>query len=161
MKISSGFLMLLAIGTIFPVIASAARSEPAPLYGTYNMYLDRSKQTFNGHSVKSNQPLKQTENFMTLCDSAGCVARSSNKRPPPAFFYYRWMNGQWESVVGQQRQSFFCNNGNKVASIKRDIIKSNGDGSFSGERTIIVSGAGCPGDGPGKYWLPFTLTPAK
>lgn len=125
------------------------------------MYLDRSKQTFNGHLVTTDRPATQTENFITHCDSSGCMAHSINKRPPPALFDFRWVNGQWESVVGQQRQYFFCNDGSKVNSIKLDIIKPNGDGSFSGERWIKISGSGCPGDGPGKYWLPFTLTPVN
>jgi hypothetical protein len=164
MKIVSAFFMSLAIGAaLFAVAstASASRPEPVPLYGTYSMYLDREKQTFNGHQDVTNRPVKQTESFTTDCDASGCVARSINKRPPPASFEYHWANGHWESVAGQQRQYLFCNDGSKVDSIKLDVIKSNGDGSFSGERTITVSGTGCLGEGPGKYWLPFTLTPAE
>ncbi len=137
---------------------SAQPLEPVPLYGAYHMYLDRSKQTFNGHTVATDRPLTQTENFTTYCDSSGCVARSPNKRPPPAFFDYHWVSGHWESVPGQQHQFLICNDGSKVNSVKFDVIKPNGQGSFLGERTILVDGAGCPGEGPGKYWLPFTLT---
>lgn len=165
MKTPSSFyipFVISAIISVAPSFASAAnRLEPAPLYGTYNMYLDRSKQTFNGHPVTTNRPVTQTENFTTHCDASGCVAQALNKRPPPAFFDYHWVNGQWESVAGQQRQYLLCNDGSKVDSIKFDTIKPNGDGSFSGERVITVGGSGCPGEGPGKYWLPFTLTPVE
>lgn len=164
MKKTSAFCIPLAIGAaLFAAALSASpkRPEPLPLYGTYNMYLDRSQQTLNGHLVATNRPLTQTENFTTNCDAKGCMAHSLNKRPPPASFDYHWVNGQWESVAGQQRQFLLCNDGSKVDSIKLDVIKSNGDGSFSGERTITVSGTGCPGEGPGKYRLPFTLTPAE
>lgn len=34
------------------------------------------------------------------------------------------------------------------------------DGSFFGERTLTVEGAGCPGEGPGVHWLPISVTPA-
>ena len=164
MNLFSRFYMPLAIGIVVLVeaaSASAQQLEPVPLHGTYNMYLDRSKQTFNGHAVATNRPLTQTENFTTYCDASGCVAHSLNKRPPPAFFDYHWVEGHWESVKEQQRQYLICNDGSKVNSVKFDIIKPKGDGSFSGERTITVSGSGCPGEGPGKYWLPFTLTPVK
>jgi hypothetical protein len=158
MKIFPAFFVPLAIGAVVLVVASSAsanRPEPVPLYGAYNMYLDRSKQTFNGHVVATNRPLRQTENFTTHCDSSGCVAHSLNKRPPPASFDYHWVKGQWESVTGQQRQYLFCNDGSKVNSIKFDVIKPNADG----ERTITVNGSGCPNEGPGKYRLLFTLTP--
>lgn len=162
MKKASAFWLAIAMtGLAVATSASANREEPVPLYGKYNMYLDRSKQTFNGRPVTTDRPYTQTENFTTQCDAKGCVAHSVNMRPPPALFDYHWINGQWESVPGQQRQFLLCNDGSKVDSIKLDAIKPNGDGSFSGERTITVSGSGCPGDGPGKYRLPFTLTPAK
>jgi hypothetical protein len=162
MKISASFCIPVAILAITSSVnANSILPAPVPLYGTYNMELDRSKQTFNGHHVTTDRPLRQTENFTTHCDTAGCVAHSLNKRPPPASFDYLWTKGHWESVAGQQRQYLLCNDGSKVNSVKVDIIKPNGDGTFSGERTIIVKGAGCPGDGPGKYWLPFTLTPTK
>jgi hypothetical protein len=163
MKTYSTFVVLLTISATALTVASPAnanRDEPVPLYGTYDMFLDRSKQTFNDHLVTTDRPHTQTENFTTHCDASGCIASSINKRPPPKLFQYDWVNGHWESVPGQQRQTFFCNDGSKVDSIKVDVIKANGDGSFSGERTITVSGKGCPGDGPGKYWLPFTLTPS-
>ncbi len=34
------------------------------------------------------------------------------------------------------------------------------DGSFFGQRTITVEGAGCPGEGPGVHSLPISVTPA-
>lgn len=161
----SAFFVLLAVGaTTVAVAASRGVSCARPvvlLSGAYTMTLDRAKQTFNGHLAANDRPLVQTENFTTTCSSVGCIARSVNKRPPPAWFFYHWANGQWESAADQQQQYFVCNDGSKVNSVKSDVIRPNGDGSFSGERTITVSGEGCPGDGAGKYWLPFTLKPIK
>jgi hypothetical protein len=141
-------------------VHAAVSKQPVMLNGTYQMFLDRAKQTFNGHLVTTDRPSTQTENFTTSCTKSGCIAHSVNKRPPPPTFDYRWVNGHWESVPEQQKQFLICNDGSKVDSIKYDTIVPNEDGTFSGERTIVVKGQGCPGDGPGKYWLPFTLTPA-
>ncbi|BBY61537.1 hypothetical protein MSAR_46730 [Mycolicibacterium sarraceniae] len=30
-----------------------------------------------------------------------------------------------------------------------------------GERTLVVGGAGCPGEGLGAHWVPIALTPAQ
>ena len=46
-------------------------------------------------------------------------------------------------------------------SFRSDFLKPNGDGSFSGERTFTVTGAGCPDEGPGTYWLQISLTPVN
>jgi len=46
-----------------------------------------------------------------------------------------------------------------VTAFRSDFLKPNGDGSFTGERTFTVAAPGCPEDGAGTYWLPFTLTP--
>nr|CRL78605.1 hypothetical protein CPGR_04790 [Mycolicibacterium malmesburyense] len=35
----------------------------------------------------------------------------------------------------------------------------NPDGSFFGERTLVIEGEGCPGEGPGIHRLPTSLTP--
>lgn len=152
-------LTIAALG-ILPTFANTNRMTHVPLLqGTYNMVLDRSKQTFNGRPVKTNLPIYQKETFTTYCDKIGCIAHSPNKRPPPRFFEYIWNNKQWESLTGQQHQYLICNNGSKVKSVKIDIIKPNGNGTFSGERTITVKKPGCPGEGPGQYRLTFTLTP--
>ena len=62
----------------------------------------------------------------------------------------------------QQRLSLFCDptgaNGT-VPSRRSDFLVPNPDGSFWGERTFIVEGRGCPGEGPGVYWLPISLSP--
>lgn len=52
-----------------------------------------------------------------------------------------------------------CDDGSAITTTKSDFLTPNGDGSFSGERVFTVIGPGCPGDGAGTYWLPFTLTP--
>ncbi|MDM2593006.1 hypothetical protein PP592_24730, partial [Mycobacteroides abscessus] len=56
---------------------------------------------------------------------------------------------------------FHCGAGGTVTAARSDFLIPNGDGSFSGERTFTVGAPGCPGDGPGTYWLPFTLTPTS
>lgn len=164
MKFHTAFCLKFVVSALFFTMSTAGfaeRAEPVPLYGTYDMFLDRAKQTFNGHPVSTDRPVKQTEHFTTLCDESGCIAHSINKRPPPASFDYQWVNNHWESIVGQQKQFLVCNDGSKVDSIKVDKITPKGDGSFSGERVITVAAVGCPGDGPGKYALPFMLVPAK
>lgn len=52
-----------------------------------------------------------------------------------------------------------CDDGSAITTTKSDFLTPNGDGSFSGECVFTVIGPGCPGDGAGTYWLPFTLTP--
>lgn len=141
--------------------ATSSASAPVPLYGFYNTYLDHSKQTFNGRPDTS-QPSTQDASFTTVCDAAGCVAHwlrlteLAENPKAPSLFDYHWINGQWESTG---EYPFHCNNGSQIITTRFDFIKPNSDGSFSGERTFTVRGAGCPGQGPGKYWLPFTLTP--
>lgn len=143
--------------------AKADRSEPVPLYGIYDTYLDHSKQTFNGQPDVS-KPSTQTASFTTNCDVSGCVAhwqlltKLTGNANAPTLFDYHWVNGRWES---SGEYPFHCNDGSKVTTIRSDFIKPNGDGSFSGERTFKVDAPGCPGQGPGTYWLPFTLTPTK
>lgn len=141
--------------------ACASRTAPIPLYGFYDTYLDHSKQTFNGRPDVS-PPSTQSASFTTVCVASGCIAHwlrltELTENPnAPSLFDYRWVNGRWES---KGEYPFHCNDGSQVITTRFDVIKPNGDGSFSGERTFTVSGAGCPEQGPGKYWLPFTLTP--
>ncbi len=145
------------IAMISPAIAS--RSEPIPLYGSYTRDLDRSKQTFNGHLNSNSRPSKQKENFSTVCEASGCVARTPNLYAPPGapkFIEYQWMNNRWELKADH---FFNCNDGSKVNSTLFEFFTSNGDGSFSGERSITIGGAGCPGEGPGIYRIPFKLIP--
>ena len=59
----------------------------------------------------------------------------------------------------KRRLSIHCDAGGTVTAFRSDFLVPNPDGSFYGERTFAVDAPGCPGDGPGTYWLPFTLTP--
>ncbi len=154
---------LLAAVTIVFIMESSAisanRSEPVPLYGSYIRDLDRSKQTFNGHLNTNSRPWKQKEDFLTVCKASGCVAHTPNLYAPPhspKYIDYHWINNRWELTADH---FFNCNDGSKVKSILFEFFTPNGDGSFSGERSIKVSGSGCADTGPGIYRIPFKLTP--
>lgn len=142
-------------------VAHADRAEPVPLYGTYDTFLDHSRQTFNGRPDTSG-PSTQAASFRTNCDAAGCVAHwlrltELEENPnAPALFDYQWNNNRWES---SSEYPFHCADGSLVTTQRSDFLAPNGDGSFAGERTFTVAAPGCPGDGPGTYWLPFSLTP--
>lgn len=145
-------------------VATAERPEPVPIYGYYNALLDHAKQTFNGAPVSAH-PSTQLGLFATHCDVNGCVARwlreteISQDPNAPAQFEYRWNGDRWESAG---EYPFYCNpdgSGGTVTTQRSDWLKPNGDGSFSGERTFTVHAPGCPGQGPGTYWLPIALTP--
>ena len=89
--------------------------------------------------------------------------RDDQKRNPgaPLEFEYRWNNGRWET---SGEQPYLCqrtdpNSG--VPSRRSDYWIPNPDGSFFGERTLVVDGAGCPGEGPGTHWVPISLTPDR
>lgn len=146
--------------TLFASCALAAsRSEPVPVYGSYTRDLDRSKQTFNGKPNPNNRPWTQKEDFSTTCETPGCVARTPNLYAPPGapkFIEYHWVNNRWEL---QADHFFNCNDGSKVNSVLSEFFTSNGDGSFSGERSIKIAEPGCPGEGPGVYRIPFKLMP--
>jgi hypothetical protein len=141
--------------------ASADRAQPVPLFGTYDTFLDHSQQTFNGRPDISD-PSTQAASFTTTCVASGCVAHwlrltELTENPnAPALFDYVWTGNRWESTA---EYPFHCNDGSAVTTTRSDFLAPNDDGSFTGERTFTVDGAGCPGDGPGTYWLPFTLTP--
>ncbi|WP_163745671.1 Rv2253/PknI dimerization domain-containing protein [Mycolicibacterium helvum] len=47
-----------------------------------------------------------------------------------------------------------------MPATRSDYWIPNPDGSFFGERTLVIGGAGCPDEGPGTHWLPISLTPA-
>src|SRR5690348_14629124 len=135
---------------IAPPAAHADRAEPPPLYGFYNAFIDFSKQTFNGVPTPMdsiNFPVELT----TQCDVNGCVARWDNSgdhvRNPaaPPVFEYRWNNGRWET---NEEYPYLCertNPNSAVTSQRSDYLIPNPDGSFFGERTFVMGGAGCPG----------------
>lgn len=153
----------LAIGAavVMAPLAGADRAQPVPLYGSYDTFLDHSRQTFNGRPDFSD-PSTQAASFTTTCVASGCVAHwlrlteLAENPNAPALFDYQWVNDRWES---SSEYPFHCDDGSTVTTTRSDFLVPNDDGSFWGERTFTVAGAGCPGDGPGTYWLPFTLTP--
>ena len=153
----------LAIGVaiVAAPAAGADRPEPVPLFGSYDTFLDHSRQTFNGQPDFSD-PSVQAASFTTTCVASGCVAHwlrltALTENPnAPALFDYQWVNDGWESAG---EYPFHCDDGSAITSTRSDSLTPNGDGSFAGERTFTVIGPGCPGDGAGTYWLPFTLTP--
>jgi len=142
--------------------ASADRAQPVPLYGSYDTLLDHSQQTFSGQlgsQPRASEPSTQAAAFTTNCDAGGCTAhwllvdKLAENPNAPALFDYRWVTDRW---VSSSQYPFHCDDGSKVTTTRSDFLLPNGDGSFHGERTFTV---GAPGDGPGTYWLPFTLTP--
>ena len=141
--------------------ADADRPQPVPLYGSYNILLDHSKQTFNGQP-RASEPSTQAASFTTNCDASGCVAhwllvnKLQDNPNAPSLFDYQWAADRW---VSSSNYPFHCDDGSTVETTRSDFLAPNGDGSFRGERTFAVGAPGCPGDGPGMYWLPFTLTP--
>lgn len=141
---------------------AASHPGPTPIYGSYIRHLDRSQQTFNGKSSPTDLPTKQKEDFFTVCKDKACVAYTPNLRAPvgaPKYMEYHWNNNRWELKADIL---FNCNDKSKtkVKSTLFESLKSNGDGSFSGERSLKIQGAGCPEEGQGEYKLPFKLTPA-
>jgi hypothetical protein len=146
-------------------IARADRVQPPPLYGFYNAFVDFSKQTFNGVPTPMDSKTFLVE-FTTHCDVNGCVARMDNSgdlaRNPgaPAVFEYRWKGGRWETSGPYPYLCERMNPNSAVKSVRADYLIPKPDGSFFGERTLTVEGAGCPGEGPGVHWLPISLTSA-
>lgn len=142
-------------------LAGADRPQPAPLYGAYDTFLDHAQQTFNGQP-RASEPSIQPADFTTNCDASGCVAhwllagRLADNPNAPTLFDYQWATDRW---VSSSDYPFHCDDHSTVATRRSDFLLPNGDGSFHGERTFTVGAPGCPGDGPGVYWLPFTLTP--
>jgi hypothetical protein len=142
--------------------APADRPQPVPLYGSYNTFLDHSRQTFNGQP-RASEPSTQAAGFTTSCDASGCIAhwllvdKLQDNPNAPSLFDYQWAGDRW---VSSSDYPFHCDDGGTVPTTRSDFLVPNGDGSFRGERTFTVGAPGCPGDGPGVYWLPFTLTPS-
>jgi len=145
-------------------VTHADRAEPVPIYGYYNLFIDFSKQTFNGAPTPMN-PITVPVKFTTQCDVNGCVMRMDNKddhvRNPgaPLAYEYGWNNDRWET---SGEYPYYCdrNDPNSVVKAQRsDYWIPNPDGSFFGERTLIIDGVGCPGEGPGTHLVPISLTP--
>lgn len=149
---------------ILSPVASADRVEPPPLYGYYDVFIDFSKQTFNGLPTPMNS-ITVPVPFTTHCDVNGCVVRWDNKddhaRNPgaPLVYEYRWNNDRWET---SGKYPYFCDRNDPSSAVqaqRSDYLMPNPDGSFFGERTLVTEGAGCPGEGPGTHWVPIRLTP--
>ncbi|CAJ1507262.1 hypothetical protein [[Mycobacterium] burgundiense] len=159
-RIGAVLVLTVAAGAGVPA-AHADRAEPVPLYGSYDTYLDHSRQTFNGRPDVS-EPSTQAASFATECGADGCVAHwlllteLADNPDAPVLFDYRWNGDRWES---SGEYPFHCDDGSPVTTMRSDFLRPSGAGSFAGERTFTVAAPGCPGDGPGTYWLPFTLTP--
>ncbi|OBI82332.1 hypothetical protein [Mycobacterium sp. E740] len=158
-----GVIAVGAVSIVSPM-AHANRVEPPPLYGYYNLFIDFSKQTFNGAPTPMN-PLTVPVPFTTHCDVNGCVATLDNTddhaRNPgaPLAYEYRWSNDRWET---SGRYPYFCNRSDPNSAVtaeRSDYLIPNPDGSFFGERTLVTEGAGCPGEGPGTHRLPISVTP--
>lgn len=162
----SGAVAATAMTIVSPVAQADRRDAPPLLFGWYNVTVDFAKQTFNGTPT----PM-ESKTFLVLytasCDVNGCVVHMDNsddlKRDPgaPPVFEYRWNNDR-----GETRDADFpylcerMNPDSAVSSVRSDYLIPNPDGSFHGERTLVVGGAGCPGEGPGTHWVPISVSPA-
>lgn len=146
-------------------LAQSDQVRPPRLNGPYNVFVDFSRQTFNGAPTPMEAKTFVVE-FATHCDANGCVVRMDNSgdsaRNPgaPAAFEYRWINGRWETRGPYPYLCERMNPNSAVRSVRADYLIPRPDGSFSGERTLTVEGAGCPGEGPGVHRLPISVTPA-
>ncbi|HZQ33806.1 MAG TPA: hypothetical protein VFB19_18990 [Mycobacterium sp.] len=161
LKVLSVTASVLCAATSGVAVAHADRAEPVPIYGFYNAFLDHSQQTFNGQPQTSD-PSTQLGQFTTACDAKGCVAHwlrvteLSENPNAPSLYDYTWNDDRWEST---SEYPFHCNGGGQANSTRSDFLVPAPGGGFSGERTFVVGAPGCPGDGPGTYWLPISLTP--
>ncbi|MBB2991726.1 hypothetical protein FHR72_003216 [Mycolicibacterium iranicum] len=162
-SVGAALLAACAMLAVTPV-ANAERGTPPLLYGYYEVFVDFSRQTFNG--LPTPMPAKTfVVEYTARCDVDGCVVSMDNSgdltRNPgaPAVFEYRWNGDRWETSGDYP---YFCDRANPdsvVQSVRSDYLIPNPDGSFSGERTLVVGGAGCPGEGPGTHRLPIAVTP--
>ena len=142
--------------TIAAPMAGADRQQPVPLYGSTTRSWITHVRRSTVDQTPPNRPCKPQFHHdvcrVGLCAHWQAAARSERA----CMFDYQWVNDRWESV-GEYP---FHDDGSPVTTT-RSTSHGNPDGSFSGERTFTVSGPGCPGDGTGTYWLPFTLTPTE
>jgi hypothetical protein len=157
--------MLAVSAVVGAPVAQADRAEPPPLYGWYDVSVDFAKQTFNGTPTPMESKTFPVQ-FTTHCDGNGCVVTMDNSddlaRDPkaPASFEYSWHNGRWETSTADF--PYLCermNADSAVQAVRSDFLIPRPDGSFFGERTLVVAGAGCPGEGPGTHWVPISVTP--
>lgn len=145
--------------------ARADQARPEPMYGAYNAFADFAKQTFNGVPTPMESKTFLVE-FTTHCGVNGCLVKMDNSgdsaRNPgaPAVFEYRWINERWETSGPYPYLCERMNPASAVKSVRTDYLVPKSDGSFVGERTLTVEGAGCRGEGPGVHRLPITLRPA-
>ena len=144
--------------------AHADRVEPVPIYGFYDLHIDFARQTFDGAPTPMDS-VTFPASFTTRCDVDGCVATMDNAddhvRNPgaPVEYEYRWADGRWET---SGEYPYFCDRNDPASAVtaqRSDHWIPNLDGSFHGERTLVVGGAGCPGEGPGTHRVPISLTP--
>jgi hypothetical protein len=158
---AAGVVALAVTAVAIAGAAGADRPQPVPLYGSYDTFLDHSQQTFNGQP-RASEPSIQPASFTTTCDASGCIAHwllvntLADNPNAPSLFEYRWVNDRW---VSSSEYPFHCDDARTVPATRSDFLLPNGDGSFRGQRTFTVGAPACPGDGPGMYWLPFTVTP--
>lgn len=150
---------------VLPPIANADRGTPPLLYGYYNVFVDFAQQTFNG--MPTPMPSKTfVVEYTARCDVNGCVVSMDNSddlsRDPgaPPVFEYRWNNDRWETSGDYPYLCERMNPDSAVKSVRSDYLIPRPDGSFFGQRTITVEGAGCPGEGAGVHSLPISVTPA-
>lgn len=150
---------------IAPPLAHADRATPPLLYGYYNVFIDFAKQTFNGVPTPMESKTFLVE-YSGRCDVTGCVVLMDNSddlpRNPdaPAVYEYRWHGDRWETSGDYPYLCDRMNPGSAVKSVRSDYLIPKPDGSFSGERRLVVDGAGCPGEGAGVHWVPISVTPA-
>ena len=137
----------IALSIVTPT--ACADGPTPPLNGSYNLFVDFSKQTFNGVPTPMDSKTFPVE-YTTRCDASGCVVVMDNSgdvaRNPgaPAVFEYRWKNGRWET---SGPYPYFCDRTNPnsaVKSVRADYLIPKPDGSFSGERTLTVEAPGAP-----------------
>ncbi|WP_448458129.1 MBOE_33420 family protein [Mycobacterium syngnathidarum] len=159
-----GVALAAAVLALGSPAARADRVEPPPIYGSYDLFIDFSKQTFDGTPTPMKSMTVPAE-FTTHCDVNGCVARmdsaDDHARNPgaPPVYEYRWNADRWET---SGEYPYFCDRndpGSAVPARRSDYWIPNPDGSFFGERTLVIGGAGCPGEGPGTHRLPISLKP--
>jgi len=146
-------------------VASAQRDTPPLLYGDYDVFVDFAQQTFNGVPTPTESKTFRVE-YTATCDAGGCVVRMDNSddlpRNPgaPAVFEYRWNGDRWATSGDYPYLCERMNPDSAVHSVRADYLIPQPDGSFTGQRTITVDGAGCPGEGPGVHSLPIAVRPA-
>lgn len=110
-------------GAVAAPSVHAERAQPVPLYGSYNVFLDHSQQTFNGEP-RSSDPSTQAASFTTGCDGSGCVAHwlrltdLTDNPNAPALFDYQWRSDRWES---SSEYPFHCDDGGTVTTNRTDF----------------------------------------